>query len=180
MENLRFVMPRRKSDADADADSNLEKQTYDLIDKRSRKKLMSVAESDPDMGPSARFNMEGVLWRPDSKAFALTAFLWKRGSSVSVFMQRGSAFHEIELPELTAEPSDKAKGGKSFPHVSESNSHSAIRWQKDGSLEVEIETIEDGNDEGLSITAKRNVVLGFDQSDKARILKSTIKFKVEK
>src|SRR5215813_2142017 len=61
-------------------ESESEKQTYDLIDKRSGKVLMSVAESDPDLGPSARFNME-VLWRPDSKAFALTAMLWKRGSN---------------------------------------------------------------------------------------------------
>jgi hypothetical protein len=55
--------------------SDSEKQTYELVDKRSGKVLMSVAESDPDLGPSARFNME-VLWRPDSKAFALTAMLW--------------------------------------------------------------------------------------------------------
>src|ERR1700733_7261689 len=49
-------------------ESDSEKQTYDLIDEGSRKVLMSVAESDPDLGPSARFNM-AVLWRPDSKAF---------------------------------------------------------------------------------------------------------------
>jgi hypothetical protein len=48
-------------------ESDSEKQTYDLIDKASGKVLMIVAESDPDLGPSARFNME-VLWRPDSKA----------------------------------------------------------------------------------------------------------------
>src|SRR6266566_1376041 len=51
-------------------ESDSEKQTYDLIDNRSGKVLTSVAESDPDFGPSARFNMKGVLWRPDSKAFA--------------------------------------------------------------------------------------------------------------
>ena len=45
---------------------------------------------------------------------------------------------------------------------------------------MEIETIEDGNDEGFSATATRTVVLGFDRSDKAKILKSIIKFKVEK
>src|SRR5580700_6753992 len=61
------------------AESDSKKQTYDLIDVGSGKVLMSVAESDPELGPSARFKME-VLWRPDSKAFALTATLWKRGS----------------------------------------------------------------------------------------------------
>jgi hypothetical protein len=169
----------KEPESESDSDSTIGKQTYDLIDKNSGKVLASVAESDPDLGPSARFDIEGVLWRPDSKALALTAMLWKRGSSV-VFVREGSAFREIKLPDLAAEVPDKVKRGKSFPHVSESNSQSAIRWQKNGSLVVEIETIVDGNDEDLSITANRSVVLGFDRSDKAKILKSTIKFAVEK
>jgi hypothetical protein len=160
-------------------ESDSEKQTYDLIDKPSGKVLTSVAESDPDLGSSARFNMK-VLWKPDSKAFALTATLWKRGSSVSVFVRDGSDFREIKLPDLVTDVPDKVRRGKSFSHVSESNSQSAIRWQKDGSLVVEIETIVDGNDEGLSITAKRTVVLDFDRSDKAKIRKSTIEFATEK
>src|SRR4029434_1295897 len=77
---------KSKSNVDSQSDSDSEKQTYDLIDKKSGKVLTNVAESDPDLGPSARFNIEGVLWRSDSKAFALTALLWKRGSSVSVFV----------------------------------------------------------------------------------------------
>src|SRR5262249_52875748 len=128
-----------------------EKQTYDLIDKRSGKVLMSVAESDPDLGPSARFNME-VLWRPDSTAFALTAMLWKRGSNVEVYVRSGSTFRHIELPELLANITEKIKRGKSFPHVVELNSQSAKRWQTDGSLIVEIESIQDGGGDG-SITA---------------------------
>jgi hypothetical protein len=167
-------------DSEPDSESDLGKQTYDLIDKRSGKVLISVAESDPDLGPSARFEIERVLWRADSKAFALTAVLWKRGSSVSVFVRDGPTFREIKLPDLVADVPDKVKRGKSFPHVSESNSQSAIRWQRDGSLVVEIETIVDGNEEGLSITANRAVVLGFDRFDKAKVLKSTIKFAVEK
>jgi hypothetical protein len=161
------------------AESDSEKQTYDLIDKGSGKVLMTVAESDPDLGPSARFNME-VLWRPDSKAFALMATLWKRGSNVEVYVRNGSTFRKIELPELVADIPEKVKGGKSFPHVAELNSQSAKRWQRDGSLVVEIETIVDGNEEGLSVTANRTVVLGFDRPDKAKVLKSTIKFAVEK
>ena len=159
------------------AESDSEKQTYDLFDEGSRKVLMSVAESDPDLGPSARFNME-VLLRPDSKAFALTATLWKRGSNVEVYVRNGSTFRKIELPELVADIPEKVKGGKSFSHVNELNSQSATRWQKDGSLVVEIENIVDGN-EG-SVTATRTVVLAFDRSDKAKVLKSTIKFAVEK
>ena len=167
----------KDSKSSPDSDSDLGKQTYDLIDKASGKVLRSVAESDPDRGPSARFDMT-VLWRPDSKAFALTAFLWKRGTSLSVFRREGSTFREIEVPELVAEIPEKAKRGKEFPHVAGLNSRSAKRWQKDGSLVVEIETMMDG--EAGSITATRTVVLRFDRSDKARILKSTIKFATEK
>jgi len=159
------------------AESDLEKKTFDLIDKGSGKVLTRVAESDPDAGSSARFNME-VLWRPDSNAFALTGMLWKRGTYVTVYLRDGSTFREIKLPELVADIPEKIKAGKSFPHVAELNSQSAKRWQKDGSLVVEIENMVDGN-EG-SVTATRTVVLGFDRSDKAEVLKSTIKFTVEK
>jgi len=119
-----------------------------------------------------------VLWRTDSKGFAVTETLWKRGSHVAVYVRQGSSFRDIKLPELVADISEKVKGGKSFPHIAESNSQSAVRWQSDGSLVVEIENMVDGEDG--SITATRTVVLGFDRSDKAKILKSTIKFAVEK
>src|SRR4249919_48165 len=160
-----------------DSDSDSEKQTYDLIDKGSGKVLKSVAESDPDLGASARFNMS-VLWRSDSKGFALTATLIKLGSEVSVYLQEGTTFRKIKLPKLSADIPEKIKRGKSFPHVSELDSWSAKQWQKDGSLVVEIENMVDGNDG--SITATRTVVLGFDRSDKAKVLKSAIKFAVEK
>jgi len=159
-------------------ESDSEKQTYDLIDKGSGKVLTSVVESDPDLGPSARFHIKRVLWRADSKAFAVMAMLWKRGSSVSVFVRNGSAFREIELPDLAAEVPQKAKRGMDLQHFAELDSQSAIRWEKDGSLVVQIETIVDGN-EG-SVTATRTVVLALDQSDKAKVRKSTTKFAVEK
>lgn len=158
-------------------DSDSEKQTYDLIHKASGKTLRSVAEADSDLGPSARFNME-VLWKPDSKAFALTATLWKRGSYVAVFLRAGSTFREIKIPKLEADVPEKVKGGKSFPHVAGWNSQSATRWQKDGTLIVEIETVIDG--ENGMITATRTVGLGFYHSDKARIIRSRIKFETEK
>jgi hypothetical protein len=55
----------------------------------------------------------------------------------------------------------------------------AKRWQKDGSLLVEIETIQDCGGDGSTITANRTVVLGFDHSGNAKILKSTVKFAIE-
>jgi len=157
-------------------DANSEKQTYDLIDKASRKVLLTVATADPDMGPSARFHME-VLWRPDSKAFALTARLWKRGTYVAVFSRERAAFREIKLPELTADIPEEVKKGKSYPHFAELNSQSAKRWQKDGSLVVEIENMQDGNDG--AIIARRTVVLGFDQPGKGSIVKSTVKYEIQ-
>jgi hypothetical protein len=155
-----------------------EKQTYELIEKASGKVVKTVATSDPDLGPSARFNMEQVLWRPDSKAFALTALLWKRGTSVFVFVREGATFREIKLPELAVVIPPSAKKGKDFPHVNQLDSETAKAWQKDGSLLVGIETIVDG--EGGTLTGTRTVVLGFAGSAKARILKSTIKFATEK
>ena len=95
-----------------------------------------------------------------------------------MFRRVGSTFREVEVPELEAEIPRKVKKGKNFPHVAGLNSQKAERWQKDGSLVVEIETMIDG--EAGSITATRTVVLGFDRSHKARILKSTIKFVTEK
>ena len=152
-------------------------ETYDLFQKASGKKVRTVAKSNPEIGPSARFDM-AVLWRADSKAFAVTATLWKRGSSVMVFIRDGATFREIKLPKLTAEIPDKVKGGKNFDHVNQIDSQSAKQWQKDGSLVVEIENIVDG-EEG-TLTATRTVVLGFDRPGKARILKSTIDFRIEK
>src|SRR5260370_33456341 len=136
-------------------DSDSEKQTYDLIDKGSGKVLKSVAESDPDLGPSARFNMN-VLWRSDSKAFALTATLIKLGSEVSVYLQEGTTFRKIKLPKLSADIPEKIKPGKSFPHGSKLDSWSAKQWQNDRSLVVEIEHIRDRND--CSITSIRTVM----------------------
>ena len=156
-----------------------EKQTYELIEKASRKVVKTVAESDPEGGPSMRFVMEKVLWRPDSKAFALIAFLWKRGSSLSVFMRDGSSFREIELPDLSIEIPEEAKKGKDFPHVVELDSDTVKRWEKDGTLVVEIETIQDGGSDGATITANRTVILGFDHFAQAKILKSTVKFAIE-
>jgi hypothetical protein len=153
--------------------SDGESKTYDLIERKTGKLLAQVAESDPDMGPSARFSMK-VLWRPDSRAFALTATLWKRGSYIAVYRRDGAVFHEIKIPELEAEIPEKLKEGKDFPHVVELNSQSARRWQKDGSLVSEIETIQDGD--GATARATRTVILGFDRSNQAKVLRSTVKF----
>jgi hypothetical protein len=80
------------------------------------------------------------------------------------------------MPTLEIEITKKMKGGKEFPHMVELDSETPTRWQKDGSLVVEIETIVDGA--GSELTANRTVVLAF-RNGKATIAKSTSKFKVE-
>lgn len=168
-----------EADTDSDSDADAEIQTYDLINKQSGKRITTVAKSDPDLGPSARFNME-VLWRPDSKAFAITATFWKRGSTALVFVRDGATFREIKMPDLDTDIPAQVKKGKKYDHVSELNSQTAKKWQKDGSLLVDVETIIDGNEQGLSITANRTVVLAFDRFDQAKIVKSTIKYATSK
>ncbi|HEY3896998.1 MAG TPA: hypothetical protein VGM54_00190 [Chthoniobacter sp.] len=148
-------------------------EAYVLIDRKSGKVLKRVAESNPDLGPSARFQI-AVLWKPDSQRFALTAMLWKRGSGVMVFARDGATFREVKVPELLAEIPEKIMAGKEYPHVVELSSQSARRWLKDGSLEVEIETIQDGD--GSTVQANRTVILGFKKGGEAKILKSTTKY----
>jgi hypothetical protein len=152
-----------------------ENQTFDLINKRSGKKLLRIASHDPDDGPSSRFNFK-VLWRPDSKAFAVKGTLWKRGSFVDVYLREGSKFRKVEKPEFQIEITEKMKGGKQFPHVVELDSETPTKWRKDGSLVVEIETVVDG--EGGTLTANRTLVLAF-RNGQTKILKSTTNFSVE-
>jgi len=156
-------------------DENVPK-TYELIRFKSGKVLARVADSNAEIGPSARFQM-AVLWRPDSQAFALTATLWKRSSGVKVYVRDGTNFREIQIPELLAEIPDQEKGGKSFPHIVSLNAQSATRWLKDGSLVLKIQSIQDG--EGSMITATRTVTLGFNSKGKAHVQKSTVKYTTE-
>lgn len=158
------------------SDDEDEPKIYELIRLKSGQAVTQVAESNPELGPSARFDMK-VLWRPDSQAFALTATLWKRGSLVKVYARNGSTFRAIPIPELLAEIPDKAMKGKSFPHVSAMNAAEAIRWHQDGSLVVQIQSIQDG--ENGTITATRTVTLSFDHPGKARVEKSTVKYTTE-
>jgi DNA-binding beta-propeller fold protein YncE len=149
-----------------------DQRAFDLVEKESGKVLLRIAQSEED---SDRLGTS-VLWFPDSQRFALSySTIMKRTSSVAVYFRSGDTFREIELPELPkANIPEKLKRGKNFPHVSSYDYQNAVAWKKDGSLVVEIDTTIDG--EGSSLSATRTVVLGFDRSGKARILKSTIKY----
>ena len=97
---------------------------------------------------------------------------------VDVYFRTAETFQKVDLPDLPeANIPERLKHGKKFPHVANLNWQEAKEWKKDGSLVVTIDTMIDG--EGRSITATRTVVLGFDQAGKARIVKSTIKYKTE-
>jgi hypothetical protein len=82
------------------------------------------------------------------------------------------------MPDLPqADIPEKLKHGKNYPHFASLNWQEARTWKKDGRLVVSIDTMIDG--EGSSITATRTVVLGFDRTGKARIVRSTIKYATE-
>jgi len=147
--------------------------TIDLIDKKSGKKLQRIGEEDSSQ---ASWHL---LWAPDSNRFALMTRLGHPIQGVDVYFRSGDIFRKIELPDLPeANIPEKLKRGKNFPHVASLNWQEAKEWKKDGSLVVTIDTMIDG--EGGSIAATRMVVLGFDRTGKARIVKSTIKYKIEK
>jgi hypothetical protein len=154
-----------------------EKRTVDLIEKNSEKVLLRIAESDEDHPDRLRWK---ILWAPDSKRFALSySTIQKRTSEVCVYFREGDAFRKIELPKMPdTEIPDRLTRGKHLDHIVAMEYEDAIAWKKDGSLVVEIQSMVDGN--GSSASATRTVLLGFDRSGKARILKSTIRYKTEK
>jgi hypothetical protein len=146
--------------------------TIDLIDKKSQQKLQRIGEEDSSQA------YWHLLWAPDSNRFALMTRLGHPIQGVDVYVRTAETFQKIDLPELPeANIPERLKHGKRFPHFANLNWQEAKEWKKDGSLVVTIVTMIDG--EGRSITATRTVVLGFDQAGKARIVKSTIKYKTE-
>jgi len=145
------------------------KKTFDLIKKNSGEVLLRVAESDADFGNRLT---TAVLWTRDSKRFALNYSLVRLGEEVSVFFRRGGAFRELKLPKLPEArlPKLSASQRKHLWHISANNSTGAVRWQKHGSLVVEIESSIDGNSSFAKAT--RTVVLAFNRFGAVRIIKS--------
>ncbi len=143
-------------------------RTIDLIDKKTTRVLQHI--DDTDMG-SVSYR---VLWAPDSKRFALMTRAGHPNQDVRVYSRKGDKFQEIKLPELTADIPEKVLAGKEHPHVAMNDWQEAEKWNKDGSLRLTIENMVDGA--GHTADATRTVLLGFDKSDKPRILKSTVKY----
>ena len=145
-----------------------DEKTIDLIEKKTSKVLQHI--DDSDMG-SVSYR---VLWAPDSKRFALMTRAGHPNQDVRVYSLRGDKFQEIKLPELIVDIPKKVLAGKEHPHVAMNNWQEAEKWNKDGSLRLTIDNMVDGA--GHTASATRTVVLGFDKSDKPRILKSTVKY----
>jgi hypothetical protein len=144
-----------------------DQRTIALIDKKSGKKLQ-IGEED-----SSQTSWH-PLWAPDSNRFALMTRLGHPIQTVDVYFRSSETFRKIKLPDLPeANIPEKLRQGKKFPHVASLNWQEAREWKKDGSLVVTINTMIDGA--GSSILATRTVVLGFDRTGKATIMKSTIK-----
>lgn len=144
----------------------------DLIDRKSGKKLQRIDEE----------NMPGtfwhVLWAPDSNRFASMTRMGHPNQGVDVYFRGGETFRKLDLSKLPeANIPEKLKHGKKFPHVAAQNWQEAKEWEKDGSLVITVDTTIDG--EGTSIIATCTVVLGFDRSGNAEIVRSTIKYHTE-
>jgi hypothetical protein len=145
-----------------------DQQTIDLINKKTEKVLQHIDDQDMSSASYA------VLWAPDSKRFALMTRMGHPNQYVTLYFQKGHKFQEIEIPKLTAEIPAKIRAGKEHPHVANNNWQTAEKWNKDGSLVITIDNVIDGA--GHTASATRTVLLGFDKSDKVKILKSTVKY----
>jgi hypothetical protein len=148
-----------------------EQRTLSLINKASGKVLLRVAQSDE----GGNRLTTAVLWSPDSKRFALMSSTQRLSSDVSVFVRAGNTFREAKLPTLPSAklPPKLTNDEKHFWHWAAIDWTTPVRWQKDGSLVVEIESTMDGN--ANLATATRTVVLQIDAKGKAKILSSTQK-----
>jgi hypothetical protein len=140
----------------------------DLIDKKTQKLLQHIDNSE--MG-SVSYS---VLWAPDSKRFALMTRAGHPNQDVRVYFLKGNKFQEIKIPDLEVAIPAKIRAGKEHPHVAMNNWQQAAKWNKDGSLLIVIDNMIDGA--GHTASAERTVLLGFDKSNKAKILKSTVKY----
>ena len=134
-----------------------------LIETKTGKVVQSVAKSD-----EGRFTVS-ALWSRDGKHFALMVSTSRLSSSVEVFTRDGATFRKVPLPEV-AEPKipKKYDNEKRVWHWAAIDYRHPVRWTKSGSLVVECETTNDGNNS--YITATRTVVFGFDRAGKAKIL----------
>ena len=147
------------------------RKTVDLIEKDSGKILHRIVESQDDFSYRVDAN---AAWTSDSKEFAFSYTVNRRGSQIAVFSRSGNVFHQIKLPKFPRVqlPADRGEGNT----TDVDNTH-ALRWEKDGSLVAEIETKKTRADN--VVVATRTVVLGFNQHGEARILKTTQKVTTE-
>jgi len=142
--------------------------TIDLVDKKTEKVLQHIDDSD------MRSVSYRILWARDSKRFALMTRAGHPNQDVRVYFLKGDKFQQIEIPELEVEIPAKIRAGKEHPHVAANNWEEAQKWNNDGSLVITIDNTIDGA--GHTASAERTVVLGFGKSDKAKILKSKVKY----
>lgn len=145
-----------------------DQKTVDLIDATTEKVLQHI--DDSDIG-SVSYS---ILWALDSKRFALMTRAGHPNQDVRVYLLIGDKFHESKIPDLTVEIPTRVKAGKPHPHVAANNWEEAEKWNEDGSLVITVDNTIDGA--GHTATATRTVLLAFDKSGKAKILKSSVKY----
>jgi hypothetical protein len=145
-----------------------DRTAVDLVERQTRKALLRVEEEN-------RYGWH-ILWSADSKRFAEMAKSGHFLQDITVYFASEDSFRKVKLPPLPgADIPARLKRHKHFPHIANLDYQSAVEWRKDGALVVNIETMIDGEEDG-SVSATRTVVIGFNRTGKAAILKSTIKY----
>lgn len=140
--------------------------TVDLIDAKTKKVLARV-DDEIDVNWS-------VLWSPDSRKFAFTFRVNHPIQGMDLYVRSGKSFKKAKVPALEANIPEKMKRGQDYPHWSEMNYTTVERWNKDGTLTIQIESVLDGA--GASLSATRRVVLGFDRAGRVEVESSRIKY----
>ena len=145
-----------------------DQQNIDLIEKKTEKVLQRIADDEMPLSKLQRSLGTGfeTIRAHDESGHP--------NQGVSVYLLKGDKFQETNIPDLSVEIPAKIRAGKDHPHVASNNWHEAEKWNKDGSLLLTIDNTIDGA--GHTASATRTVLLGFDKSGKAKILKSTVKY----
>jgi hypothetical protein len=148
-----------------------EARTLDLIERKSGKILLRAAESEEG---GNRLDTD-ALWAANSCKVAVMVSTQRRSAAVVVFSRDSSGtFHRLEMPVLPeAKIPARYEGDARIHHVAAIDWSRPVRWQKDGMLVVETETMVDGNEN--SVTATRTTVVAFDKAGTGRVVSSKLK-----
>ena len=143
-------------------------RSVNLIDQKTGKMVKQVADNERGWR---------VLWSADSTRFAGMLRYGHPNQGVTVFIRHGNTFKEVDLPEINADIPERLKRGKTFTHVAANNWQEAVKWLKNGSLIMTVDSMIDGT--GPAVEATRTVTIRFGKGEKPEVLNSSVKYDTE-